>query len=177
LRLVALLRGINVGKAKRIAMADLRALAESLGHGDVRTLLNSGNLVFTVRAGAPARVARAIEAALTERHGMSARVTVLTAAELSKVVRENPLLEVATDKARLFVAFPGDPADLARLAPLTKQPWKPEALAVGSRAAYLWCPQGALESPLTTAVARIFKDGATTRNWATTLKLDALASP
>jgi uncharacterized protein (DUF1697 family) len=174
--LVALLRGINVGKAKRIGMAELRALAESLGHGDVRTLLNSGNLVFTARAGAPARIGRAIEAALIERHGMSARVTVLTANELAQIVRENPLLQVAVDPTRLFVAYPSDPADLARLAPLAKQAWKPEALAVGSRAAYLWCPDGALESPLTTAVARVFKDGATTRNWATTLKLAALAA-
>jgi uncharacterized protein (DUF1697 family) len=174
--LVALLRGINVGKAKRIAMADLRALAESLGHGDVRTLLNSGNMVFTARAGAPARIGRAIEGALTERHGMSARVTVLTAAELARIVEENPLGKIARDPTRLFVAFPVDPADLALLKPLAKRSWKPEALALGSRAAYLWCPQGALESPLTTAVAKILRDGATTRNWATTLKLAALAA-
>ena len=44
---IALLRGINVGKAKRVAMAELRALVEKLGYGDVRTLLNSGNVVFS----------------------------------------------------------------------------------------------------------------------------------
>ena len=50
-RQVALIRGINVGRAKRVAMADLRALVEGLGYRDVDTLLNSGNVVFTVPAG------------------------------------------------------------------------------------------------------------------------------
>jgi uncharacterized protein (DUF1697 family) len=48
---VGLIRGINVGRAKRVAMADLRALVESLGYGEVKTLLNSGNVVFTAPGG------------------------------------------------------------------------------------------------------------------------------
>ena len=61
---VALLRGINVGKAKRIAMADLRALLEDLGHTDVVTLLNSGNVVFRSGRKIPAKIAAEIAAAI-----------------------------------------------------------------------------------------------------------------
>ncbi len=71
-RYVALFRGINVGKAKRIAMADLRALLESLGYTDVKTLLNSGNAVFTGRAGAPDKHAARIRAAVAKKLGVDA---------------------------------------------------------------------------------------------------------
>src|SRR5262245_44497169 len=103
-RQVALLRGINVGRAKRVAMADLRALVEGLGYTDVRTLLNSGNVVFTAARGTPAQAAARIEKALTADLGVSARVTVLTAQELADAVAENPLLKVADNDSRLLVA-------------------------------------------------------------------------
>ena len=172
-RRVALLRGINVGRAKRVAMADLRALLEGLGYGDVRTLLNSGNVVFTSRA-APGAAAARIEKALTTGLGVSARVTVLTAADLADAVTENPLLEVADDQSRLLAAFLGNPADRAKLKPLLEQDWAPEALAVGTRVAYLWCADGILASRLLQAVGRALGDAVTTRNWATVLKLHAL---
>jgi uncharacterized protein (DUF1697 family) len=108
---VALMRGINVGRAKRIAMANLRALVEDLGYNDVRTLLNSGNVVFAAPDLARADAAARIEAALTARLGVSARVTLLAAAELAAAVRDNPLLDVAGDPSRLLVAFLTDPAD------------------------------------------------------------------
>src|SRR5437867_6352131 len=173
-RHVALIRGINVGKAKRVAMADLRALVEDLGYGDVRTLLNSGNVVFTAPASARKSSAGRIEKAITERLGISARVTALTAAELDAVVAENPLAKVATDPSRLFVTVLTDPADRGRLEPLVRQRWNPDVFAVGTRVAYLWCPEGMLESRLVKAVNRALGAGATTRNWATVRKLHAL---
>jgi uncharacterized protein (DUF1697 family) len=102
-------------------------------------------------------------------------VTVLTAAELAAAVGENPLREVASDPSRLLVTFLTDPADRARLLPLARQEWAPEALAVGTRVAYLWCPAGMLESRLSEAVGRLLGEAATTRNWATVTKLHALA--
>jgi uncharacterized protein (DUF1697 family) len=169
-----LIRGINVGRAKRVAMADLRALVEDLGYGDVRTLLNSGNVVFTAPASARKSSAKRIEEAINARLGISARVTVLTAAELAGVVAENPLGAIARDPSRLLVTVLIDPAHRKRLLPLGRQDWAPDVLAVGSRVAYLWCPQGMLESRLATAVNRVLGDGATTRNWATVTKLHAL---
>ena len=173
-RRIALIRGINVGRAKRVGMADLRALVESLGYTGVRSLLNSGNLIFDVPGEAPADPASRIEEGLASRLGVPARVTVLTAAELEVVVRDNPLLDVAVDQTRLMVAFLADPADTARLEPLQGQEWSPEALAIGGRVAYLWCPDGILSGRLHEAVGRLLGDGVTTRNWATVSKLFAL---
>ncbi|HZY85403.1 MAG TPA: DUF1697 domain-containing protein [Gemmataceae bacterium] len=170
-RQIALLRGINVGRAKRVAMADLRALVEGLGYRDVRTLLNSGNVVFTGPRATAARIEKALAAGL----GVSSRVTVLTAEDLAAAVAECPLLEVADDPSRLLVAFLRDPADRPKVEPLAKQDWAPEALAVGTRVAYLWCPQGMLDGRLAEAVGRALGEAVTTRNWATVLKLHALA--
>jgi len=171
---VALLRGINVGRAKRVAMADLRALVEGLGYGEVRTLLNSGNVVFTASAATAGNAAARIEASLAKKLGVSARVTTLTAAELAGIVGENPMLEIAHDPARLLVAVLNDPTDRAKLEPLLEQDWAPDALALGRRVAYVWCAGGILESRLAQAVGRALGSAATTRNWATILKLHAL---
>lgn len=172
-RHVALIRGINVGRAKRVAMADLRTLLAGLGYREVRTLLNSGNVVFSAGRGKPSHFGKQIEAAMAERLGVSAPVIVLTAAALSTVVEENELVRLADNPARLLVAFSGDADHLERLQPLTRQEWRPEALAVGSRAAYLWCPAGVLASRLFEAVGRVLGELATTRNWATVTKIHA----
>jgi uncharacterized protein (DUF1697 family) len=173
-RQVALLRGINVGRAKRVAMADLRALVEGLGYGDVRTLLNSGNVVFTAPGAASSNAAARIEESLATRLGIPARVIVLTAGELAAIVADNPLLEIADDPSRLLVAVLNDRKDRKRLEPLLKQDWAPDVLALGKRVAYLWCCDGILASPLAEAIGRLLKDAATTRNWATILKLHTL---
>lgn len=171
---VALIRGINVGRAKRVAMADLRALFEDLGYRDVRTLLNSGNVVFSAPGKATATPAARIEKALSMQLGLSARVMVLTAAEVAAIVADNPLGKAADNPSRLLVAVLGNPADRTRLKPLTQLKWDPEALAIGARVAYLWCPDGMIASPLAEAVGRILRDAATTRNWATVTKIHAL---
>ena len=173
---IGLLRGINVGKAKRVAMGDLRALLEGLGFGDVRTLLNSGNVVFSgEKAPIPELTAR-IEEAFRGEFGFGSRLTLLTAEELSEVVEANPLKDVAKEPSRYLVAFLTDATDRTKLDPLTEQQWEPEALAVGRRVAYMWCPLGVLASAALEAVGRALKDGVTMRNWATVLKLHALAT-
>jgi uncharacterized protein (DUF1697 family) len=174
-RHVALLRGINVGKAKRVSMADLRALVEDLGYADVKTLLNSGNVVFSARTSRGDHAER-IERALTDRLKLSARVTVLSAGELTAAVSKNPLENVALDPSRMLVAVLREPADRARLGDLLKQDWKPDRLALGPRVAYLWCARGLIESKLMEAVGRALGDGVTTRNWTTMTKLLALAT-
>jgi len=170
---IALLRGINVGKAKRISMADLRKLFESLGHSDVRTLLNSGNVVFTAKESTKDLGAQ-VEAALIKKIGVSARVTILTAKELADIIKANPLLDVADEHSRLLVAVFNSLADRKRVDAIGKQKWAPEAFGLGKRAAYLWCVPGILDSKLATAFGKAVKDAATSRNWATITKLKAL---
>jgi len=173
-RRVALLRGINVGRAKRVAMGDLRALVEGLGYSDVRTLLNSGNVVFTAPRAVRGDAADRIEEAIATRLGVPARVIVLTAAELAAVVKDNPLGKVASDPSRLLATILSKHADRARLEELVQQDWTPEVLAIGERAAYVWCAEGILAGRLFGAVDRSLGDTATSRNWATIEKLHTL---
>src|SRR5579862_5496635 len=172
--MVALLRGINVGKAKRISMADLKALMEELGYGNVRTLLNSGNVVFTgAPAADPVKVAARIERAIELKTGVSSRVTVITAAEVAHAVEKNPHGAIATDHARLLVAVAAD-ASLWKPVLSMSQAWDPEALAVSQRFAWVWSPNGVLESKVLGSVNKVLKDAVTVRNFATMLKLDAM---
>ena len=171
---VALLRGINVGKNKRVAMADLRAVIESLGYADARTLLNSGNAVFSAGRALKKTAAEELRAALEKRTGVSSRFTLRSATQLRDIVTANPLLDVAKDHTRLFTAFVTDPDDLAKVRPLLKQSWKPEEIALGPGVAYIWCPNGLLESKASETVTKVLGDGVTVRNWATVMKLAQL---
>ena len=107
---VTLLRGINVGRAKRVAMADLRAIVESLGYLNVRTVLNSGNVVFTVPAGRKGDAAVAIEQAIATGLGVQSRVIVITAADVCEIVTKHPLASLVDKPSRLQVLVLADPA-------------------------------------------------------------------
>jgi uncharacterized protein (DUF1697 family) len=169
---VALLRGINVGRAKRVAMADLRDAVSSLGYSDVKTLLNSGNVVFTAEKAPKPEQLQEVVAKLT---GVSSDVILLTAKQVARAVDENPLADVASDPSRLQVMFFSDDSDGKRLRKLVDDSWAPEQLAVGRHAAYLWCPDGIISSPLMAAVGEQELQGiVTTRNWRTVTKLRAL---
>lgn len=175
-RYIALIRGINVGRAKRVAMADLRKLIEDLGYCDVRSVLNSGNLVFAADGVEPGLAAAAIEEQMVLKLGVAARVMVLSGEELAGVLAENTLLAQATDHARLLVFIFGDAALRTAVAPLGDQAWGSEALAVGQRAAYVWCPEGVLASAAASALGKQLGDNTTSRNWNTLCKLYALCN-
>ncbi len=177
---IALLRGINVGRAKRIAMADLRECVAGMGCSGVRTLLNSGNVVFQTDSKAPRRtpgmLATELHQEVQRRFGISSRVIVVTANDLSAVIRENPLTSMVDDPSRFLVAFVESPAVLKTLQTLNQTPWQPDRLAIGRRAAYLWCAGGILDSALFKAFSKAAGETVTTRNWATVLKLQAAIS-
>jgi len=171
---IALLRGINVGKAKRVPMADLRALMETLGYANVRTLLNSGNAVFETKGGTPAGHAKKLRAAILDQLGVDCEVVVKSAADLAAAIAEHPLRRHANDDARLLVMFVQDASTLAALKPLQAEDWTPEAFAVGEHAAWLWCANGIIESRVNKAVGKLLKERGTARNWATVEKLQAM---
>jgi uncharacterized protein (DUF1697 family) len=176
MRLAAFLRGINVGRAKRVAMGDLRSLVEGLGYANVRTLLNSGNLVFAASRVSPARVATQIEEALEAKFHVSSRVIVLTEPEMAAIVTGNPIGKIADNPARLLVAVLRSSADVKRVEALTRRDWAPDLAAVGPRAVYMWCPGGIMASSLAAEVGRALGDGTTVRNWSTLKKVhEALA--
>lgn len=173
---VALLRGVNVGKAKRVPMVELRALLGELGYTGVVTLLNSGNAVFRAAEGTPAKHAAEIASAIANRLKVHVPVIVKSATELSAIVAENVLAEEAEDPSRLLVAFVQDPKALAGLAAIEPLIVPPEKLLVTKGAAYLHCASGILESKAGEALLGSVGKAATTRNWATVLKLQALVS-
>jgi uncharacterized protein (DUF1697 family) len=170
---VALLRGINVGKAKRVAMSELRALCESLGYGSVQTLLNSGNIVFSAPR-ADARAAARIQKEIASQLGVDSRVLVLTGSELDTVVAENPLSECEESPSRFLVTVLGRDADRGRIEELAAQSWGAERMSLGSHAAYLWCANGILESKAALALGKVVGAAGTSRNWTTIRKLQAL---
>jgi uncharacterized protein (DUF1697 family) len=104
---VALLRGINVGKAKRVAMAALREMATDLGYTDVATHLNSGNLLLSTDEDADT-VRRRVEQAVEETFGLHADVMVRTADQLAETLAANPFPD--GDPSRVTVAFLAGPA-------------------------------------------------------------------
>jgi uncharacterized protein (DUF1697 family) len=170
-RYVALFRGINVGKAKRIAMADLRALLATLGYTDVATLLNSGNALFTARSAPNDRHARRIRDAVAKNLGVDAHVVVKSDKEIAAIVAENALAKIAGDPSRLLVAIVQDGKALAAVRTLVSENWGREKLHVVDGAAYVWCAEGILESRLLGALLTGLKNPGTTRNWATLLRI------
>lgn len=170
-RLAILLRGINVGKGKRVAMADLRVALEQEGYAEVRTLLNSGNVVLTASAVSPGHHASLIESLLERQLGLRSRVAVLTLPMLDRIIAENVLLPRSDNHSRLMVAAFVDASRRDRALALRQEDWGTEACHVGEHAAYLWCPAGVLESPLSDAVAKAMGDTVTSRNWNTVLKI------
>jgi uncharacterized protein (DUF1697 family) len=172
-RYVALFRGINVGKAKRIAMVDLRALLGKLGCTDVQTLLNSGNAIFAAADSADKLVGLIREAVL-KKTGVDALVIVKSAKTMAAIVAGNALEKMATDPSRLLVAFTNDSKALKLVAALGDRSWGDERIHVGKHAAYLWCANGILESKAAESLLKGLAGTGTTRNWATLNKIHAL---
>jgi uncharacterized protein (DUF1697 family) len=173
-RYAVMLRGVNVGRANRVPMAEFRALLESAGYGDVRTLLNSGNAVFSCKTGASRMHAGRIRWKLSKRLGVDVPVIVKSTKEFAAITAGNALAEFAPDASRLLVAFASDARALAALAPIASRVRAPEKWHLGRHAAYLWCANGILKSTAAAALLGAHGKAATTRNWATVLKMAAL---
>jgi uncharacterized protein (DUF1697 family) len=175
-RYVVLLRGVNVGGNKKIAMADLRDLLVRLGYTDVRTHLNSGNAVFTSGATEPAALAGEIERGIRDTLSMSVRCVVRSGEELRAVVEGNPLRDIATDGSRLAVLFLAEAPDPELLAAHDPRQLAPETIRLGDRVIYHWCPDDYLAAPDVSAfVLKHWKATVTARNWNTVAKLAELA--
>jgi len=176
-RFVVLLRGVNVGKGNRLPMAGFRVLLESLGLEQVRTLLNSGNAVFSSRTRSAVVHAKSIHTALHAEYGLDIRVVVLSAREFSQVVEQNPLAGIAADHSRHLVAFSQESMAIQGLSVLAPLVRPPERFCIGSHAAYLDCTGGILECKAASALLGKLGRSVTTRNWATVLKLKELLTP
>ena len=173
-RYVALWRGINVGTAKRIAMADLRMLLGTLGYTQVETLLNSGNAIFTGNNEPSSQHARRIRQAVARELGVDAGVIVKTVSDIATSLAACQWIDEVTDHSQLLVVFTDDAQFLTALKPLRQQAQAPERLEICHHAAYLWCANGIRDSKLATALMKQLGDRGTTRNWTTVQKMRAL---
>jgi uncharacterized protein (DUF1697 family) len=169
-RIVALLRGVNVGGSNRLKMTDLRSTVESLGFRDVVTYLQSGNVVFTAPR-SRSQLGEAISRRLREACGIDVRVLTRTGAEMASIVTSNPYQR--DDPTKVVVAFF---PSTAVLPDLELDGFAPEGLTVHGREVYLDLPFGQGRSRLAGALAR-FDDGTSTaRNWRTVLALREMSS-
>jgi uncharacterized protein (DUF1697 family) len=174
---ITLLRGVNVGRGRRVPMAEFRPLLENLGYRNVVTLLNSGNAVFHLPRGATAKLAADIAAALLQQLKVEVSVIVKSAREFSTIVDECPIQVPEAEHSQFLVAFVPRSGMLSTLQGITPLLKRSERFVIGSQAAYLHCAAGILESKAGAALLGRLGRATTTRNWATTLKLRALACP
>lgn len=176
-RHVALLRAINVGGKNKLAMKALVAIFEDVGCREVRTYVQSGNVVYAAPSSLAARVPKLVEEAIAEHHGLRVPVIVRTADALARVVRENPFLALSEAPAQLHVAFLADAPSEAQIAALDPNRSPGDRYEVRGSEIHLCLPNGAARTKLTTAYFDSRLSTTTTvRNWRTVLALDALAN-
>ena len=170
---VALLRGINLGKSRRVAMSDLRRILEDAGLGDVRTLLQSGNVVFT-GTGPAAKLEESIEREIDKELGMRVTVMVRSEAQLRKVIDANPFAAAGADPKQLHVVFLATQPPASAVRAVDPAEYAPDEFALGDRAIYLRLPNGVAGSRF--PWDRSFTVATTMRTWRTTTKLAELAA-
>jgi uncharacterized protein (DUF1697 family) len=176
-RMVALLRGINVGGNKPVDMARLRRLMIDLGYTDVQTYLQSGNAVFSCPSASASRAAGQLESGVEAEFGFPCRVITRRAAELDAAISDDPLVHLLGDPARHLIGFLSDRPQPEGVARLAAADYGDDRVEVVNRHVYLWCPQGISQSPLGKLnFDRILGVAVTIRNWRTVTKLAALAA-
>jgi uncharacterized protein (DUF1697 family) len=174
-RQVALLRGINLGPNKRVAMPALRELLTSAGFEDVQTYVQSGNVILTTDL-APDELERECERSIAKRFGFDVDVVARTRDELAEVVKRDPLGDVATNPKRYQVSFLSDELDPERIDALAASAAESERFVALGRELYAWHPDGVARSKLW---AKLAGPGlgvkATARNWTTVTTLLEMA--
>ncbi len=173
-RYVALLRGINLGRARQVDMPRLRELLSARGHGHVRTHLRSGNILLD-SALPEAELASDLAEAIEGEFGFAVPVVVRTGTEMAAVAAGNPFADVATDPARYLVTFMAEPPDPDRVAALPPAEGGGD-YRVHRRELYLWLPDGIQRTPLASwKWDTLLGRPGTARNWNTVSRLAALA--
>jgi uncharacterized protein (DUF1697 family) len=167
---IALLRGINIGPRQRVKMPELRKLLEDLGHTDVETLVQSGNVVFSARA-KPATLEKQLEEAIEKELGVDPKVVVRTRDELAAAIKANPYT-VPDNPKDLHVTFLSGKPDKAAVKKLEEADLDPDELTFAEREIYVLYNDGMGRSELAKQLGRAkLGVAATDRNWNTVTKL------
>ena len=174
---IVMLRGVNVSGHNLIRMEQLRASFAALGFSDVKTYVQSGNVVFKAVTESAASLSRKIEQTILHNFGFTVPVFLTTPKKMEETIERNPFLKSPKlDHAKLHVTLLSkDPPETAaeQLEPLIV---KPEQFQIVGRNIYLYCPNGYGNTKLSnTAIEKKLSVGATTRNWKTVTTLLAMA--
>ena len=174
---VALLRGINVGGKNRMPMKELVALFVDAGCEDVRTYIQSGNVLFRAGPAGGEEISTVISASILNHFGYRIPVITRTARELQEIVRANPFLEAGAEADKLHVMFLAELPDGAHVEALDPDRSPSDEFAVQGREVYLHCPNGVARTKLTNSYfdSRL-STTSTTRNWRTVQRLLELAT-
>lgn len=175
---IALLRAVNVAGHQKIAMADLRGLLEDLGFGDVRSVLQSGNLIFSSQSSSTVALERQLEAEAEKRLGLGTDFIVRSDKQWSRVIADNPFpAEAEQSPSRLLVQFLKKNPVAGGVEALQEAIRGPEIVRLVGKQLYVFFPDGVGESKLTTKlIERKIGSVGTGRNWNTVLKIGLLAS-
>jgi len=174
-RQIVLLRGINLGSRNRVPMPELRKLLEGAGFEDVQTYVQSGNVVLSSTA-SPTKVAETCRKEILRRFKLEIAVVVRSRSDLEKVVKRNPLGDVADDPKRYQVSFLEGKLDRKAAEKVKAAAVEPEQVVIAGREIYAWHPKGVARSKLWTLLAgKGLGVTATARNWTTVTKLLELA--
>ena len=175
-RYVALLRGVNVGGNNKLPMKTLAGLFAEAGCEDVKTFIQSGNVVFTAEPKVAAGIGVVVSAEIARTVGLKIPVILRSAKELARVVASNPYLPHGVDEGELAVSFLAGKPDAAGVKSLEPDRSPPDEFIVRGQEVYLRFPQGMGKSKLTSAwFDSRLKTVGTVRNWRTTVKLLKLA--
>jgi uncharacterized protein (DUF1697 family) len=174
---VALLRGINVGGKNRLPMKDLAMMFADAGCADVRTYIQSGNVIFRAKDAVARRVPSLISAAIAKRFHFQAPVQIRTTEELRALARRNPFLRKGADPDLLHVAFLASVPVPTQVATLDPKRSPPDEFVVEGGEIFLCLPNGVARSKLTNAYFDSkLRTVSTLRNWRTVLTLLDLVS-
>lgn len=168
---ICLLRGINVGGNNKLPMKELRTLLEALGLTNVKSYIQSGNVVFQSERNDRAKLSKEITAAIKRDHGFAPAILLLDQAELDSVMAANPFPQAVDEPKSLHLFFlepaPEDP-DLTALDDLKKET---EEFALINKVFYLYAPEGIGRSKLAERFGRGWKIDITARNWRTVCQI------
>ncbi len=169
---LALLRGINVGGKNKLPMKELAALFAEAGCDDVRTYIQSGNVIFSALERVSGRIPGLITAQIADRFGFKTPIILRTTAQIGNVVCNNPFLKAGIVEEGLHVLFLADPPSPRSVLDLDPARSPPDAFVVRGSEIYMQCPQGMANTKLTNAYfdSRL-STTSTGRNWRTVTTL------
>lgn len=169
---ISLLRGINVSGKKKIKMAELKEHYESLGFEDVKTYIQSGNVVFKSKESDVDVLADSIHNKIKEVYSFEVPITIRKGSDIEKIIKTNPFLEKAEDTKMLYVGFMNTIPDPKLVAKTKEITFKDDKFEVIGETLFLYLPGGAGRTKFTNNFfEKKFKVSITTRNWRTTLKV------